>query len=321
MMRERNPFPFFRFFPANWLESTAVDMMLPEQEGAFIHLLARAWRSHPPCTLPADDAALAKLSRLGRRWKNLGPLVRAQFEEIDVGGEIRLRNPAQHRIYLESLAHHEQRKTAGQKGRRVQLSGGSGELFPVNPEPPAKQPPPVADEKGEGNRVTVAGGARAAPGQKPGMQMQKKSSEEANASSGASRNAPTVAEGEDKQAGPSPKDYVWSAGVKLLVGAGAIERCARSLLGRMIGDHGEERVAETIARAVVERPVDPQRWIVRQLTGAQQGGNDATGRNQRSGPPRPVTANIDAVDWDREAAEADRRRSALLARAHAGAGH
>lgn len=164
MTKERNPFPFFRFYPANWLESTAIDMMLPEQEGAFIHLLARAWRSHPPCSLPADDVALARLSRLGRRWKKLGARVREQFDEIEVDGEVRLRNAAQHRIYVEALAQHEQRKTAGQKGRQVQLEQPRRGLFPSESEPPPKNLARVQDEKTPEDRASASGGARAAPG-------------------------------------------------------------------------------------------------------------------------------------------------------------
>ncbi len=73
------------WFPAyvdKWMSSKAINAMLPEQEGAFWRLLLCCWgngESEP--SLPADDASLAQMSRLGSRWKKLGGLVRDQFEE------------------------------------------------------------------------------------------------------------------------------------------------------------------------------------------------------------------------------------------------
>src|SRR5689334_9245019 len=58
--------------------------MLPEQRGAYIDLLAYAWGSGDvmPC-LDNDEAKLASMSGLGTRWKKLGALVRAQFDEVE----------------------------------------------------------------------------------------------------------------------------------------------------------------------------------------------------------------------------------------------
>lgn len=72
---------WFPFFPSDWLASPAVGMMLPEQRGAFIQLLAYAWGdgSAEP-SLPDLESVLANLSGLGRRWGKLGFLVREQFE-------------------------------------------------------------------------------------------------------------------------------------------------------------------------------------------------------------------------------------------------
>jgi uncharacterized protein YdaU (DUF1376 family) len=58
--------------------------MLPEQEGAFFRLLLVAWgKGIDEPSLAADDATLAVLSRLGKRWPKLGPLIREQFVERD----------------------------------------------------------------------------------------------------------------------------------------------------------------------------------------------------------------------------------------------
>lgn len=97
-------------------------MMEPEQEGAFIHLLCLAWQSKDaPCSLPNDDAALAKLSRLGPRWETLGPLVRAQFVEVK-GDTTRIRNPKLWAVYRASVAKHKKIVDAGRKGGRAKAA-------------------------------------------------------------------------------------------------------------------------------------------------------------------------------------------------------
>lgn len=75
---------WFPFYALEWLASSAIGMMLPEQRGAYIQLLAFAWTDGDaePSVLN-DPATLAQQSGLGARWKKLGPLVLAQFEARD----------------------------------------------------------------------------------------------------------------------------------------------------------------------------------------------------------------------------------------------
>lgn len=104
---------FFPFYPKDWLAGDATALMTPEQEGAFIRLLAIAWLNDPPCTLPDDDAYLAQRSRLGRRWARVGQLVRSQFQP---DGEGRLRNAKLYAVWQEQMAKHERRVQAGSRG-------------------------------------------------------------------------------------------------------------------------------------------------------------------------------------------------------------
>jgi len=59
--------PAFQFYPNDWLSSTAITLMTPAEEGAYIRLLAIAWNSED-CGLPDNDEQLAILSRLGEGW-------------------------------------------------------------------------------------------------------------------------------------------------------------------------------------------------------------------------------------------------------------
>jgi len=75
------PSPSFRFYPNDWLSSRTIAVMTPEQEGAYIRLLCYAWAS-PDCSLPDDDAELARLSRLGESWHNgSGDLIKSCFKK------------------------------------------------------------------------------------------------------------------------------------------------------------------------------------------------------------------------------------------------
>jgi uncharacterized protein YdaU (DUF1376 family) len=73
--------PAFQLDPGDWLCSENIRAMTPAQEGAYIRLLCYAWLND--YSLPADERALAKLSRLGRSWvKNRAEILK-NFEEID----------------------------------------------------------------------------------------------------------------------------------------------------------------------------------------------------------------------------------------------
>jgi uncharacterized protein YdaU (DUF1376 family) len=63
--------PWFPFWTKEWLTDERVLAVSPEVRGALITLRAWAWLSTPPCTLPADELQLARLSGLGRRWRRL----------------------------------------------------------------------------------------------------------------------------------------------------------------------------------------------------------------------------------------------------------
>lgn len=60
--------PSFQFYPRDFVSSQAVTLMTPEERGGYIMLLCHAWESEETGVLPDDDALLARLSGLGRRW-------------------------------------------------------------------------------------------------------------------------------------------------------------------------------------------------------------------------------------------------------------
>ena len=129
---------YFPLMAGDWLSGEAVSLMTPEQEGAFVHLLCLAWLSkETPCSLPNDDKALADLSRLRRKWKTAGVLVKAQFSPVE-GNPSRLRNAKLWAVYEESQQRHGRRVDAGRQGGMAkakihQSSSNATELVEQSP--------------------------------------------------------------------------------------------------------------------------------------------------------------------------------------------
>ncbi len=112
---------WFPVFIADWLTSDAITLMLPEQEGAFFRLLLRAWgKGAVEPSIPADDASLATLSRLGKRWGKLGGLVREQFTERDG----RLYNAKLSEVWADQQQKHDSAVERGKLGGRSRAAKG-----------------------------------------------------------------------------------------------------------------------------------------------------------------------------------------------------
>lgn len=78
MARKIVSLPYFRFFPADFLMSDLVSIMGPEERGAYITLLARAWNDST-CSIPSDETMLAKLTGLESRWESHRELILKGF--------------------------------------------------------------------------------------------------------------------------------------------------------------------------------------------------------------------------------------------------
>jgi uncharacterized protein YdaU (DUF1376 family) len=61
--------PAFQFYPDDYLSDDAVEAMSLAEQGAYMRLLCHAWKSKRPGCLENDDDLLARLSRLGRKWR------------------------------------------------------------------------------------------------------------------------------------------------------------------------------------------------------------------------------------------------------------
>ena len=104
--------PWFAFWVREWLTDEQLALWPLERKGALLELRCRAWLSNPACSLPNDDATLAVLSGLGRRWRLHATAIRAVLDEKDG----RVYDPYLLRLYETMVAKHRRRVDAGKKG-------------------------------------------------------------------------------------------------------------------------------------------------------------------------------------------------------------
>jgi uncharacterized protein YdaU (DUF1376 family) len=72
------PSPAFQIYPDDWLSSSKIALMTPEEEAAYLRLLLYSWNSSD-CSVPDDDRVLAIYTRLGASWKQCSANVKSCF--------------------------------------------------------------------------------------------------------------------------------------------------------------------------------------------------------------------------------------------------
>lgn len=107
--------PSFQFYPRDFVSSSAVTRMTPEERGGYIMLLCHAWDSDEPGVLPDDDAALSALSGLGKRWAKCRPSIERAFTIED--GQWK-----QERMIGEREAQAERFRRASEAGRKANVT-------------------------------------------------------------------------------------------------------------------------------------------------------------------------------------------------------
>ena len=110
--------PAFQFYAKDWLSSPSVRMMTVEQRGAYIQLLATAWDSDIPGTLPKEEDKLATLSGCNSEtWQRVRVSVLAMFEENKYGGSMYNRKMREQGLELKRLR--KERSKAGIAGAKA----------------------------------------------------------------------------------------------------------------------------------------------------------------------------------------------------------
>ena len=129
--------PAFPFYANDWLSSPTVLTMSLEQQGAYLRLLCFCWASGD-CSLPDDDATLAKLSGMDEAWlKGGSQMLRKCFEPIaDQPGKITNRKLLD--LWFERQEWREKSRLGGVKSgekRRLRKMKGGSTTVPTKREP------------------------------------------------------------------------------------------------------------------------------------------------------------------------------------------
>lgn len=91
--------------------------------------------------------------------------------------------------------------------------------------------------------------------------------------------SPSMEKEDSRRGDKSPaKDLIWTVGVDLLTSAGEKNTSARSFLGKLCKDFGDDTVREAVGRAAAVAPADPKSWL--------QGALKSRGRSVE--PPRAI---------------------------------
>lgn len=210
-----------------WIGSYMADTgrFTTEQHGAYLLIIMDYWRNGPP---PDDDDTLATIAKTtASNWRRMGPTVRAKFKSVD--GLMRHK-----RIDHELALAKERADAAAAKARKAAEA-----RWKDKPKQCSKHAPSIP--QGEAKDVL----------------------EECPTPSPINTSVPNGTGG--KPPGLSPKDYVFSQGVPMLVAAGCSDKNARSMLAGLLKASGDDEVAKAVAECAAEQPIQPVSWLQARL--------------------------------------------------------
>ena len=112
---DKRDLPWMPFFVNDFLSSSEVYLMSPEEGWGYLNLLFAQWQSGSKRCIPRDKDELAKLSRLGKKWPRCSARILKQFRGVGRSG---LRNKRCAEIYdVQSAKTEKLRNTAVKAGK------------------------------------------------------------------------------------------------------------------------------------------------------------------------------------------------------------
>jgi len=122
-MSNNDTAPAFQFYSRDWLASSSVRRMTLAERGAYIDLLAYAWRDGG---IPDDEAELARLLQVSPRvWRRMAPRILAEFSETADGADGLLANPRQERERAKLKSWREKSALGGAKSATKRQPNGN----------------------------------------------------------------------------------------------------------------------------------------------------------------------------------------------------
>lgn len=117
-----NRYPYFPFYPNDFISDDNVDSMSTLGLGAYIRLLCKAWHQELVATLPNDDAKLAQWAKLSQdQWATVRDEVLLAFT---LGRDGRLHQKRMKSEYQKLRERSKERSSAGLKGAEAKKLRG-----------------------------------------------------------------------------------------------------------------------------------------------------------------------------------------------------
>ena len=230
------------------------------EHGAYLLLLMHAWRNGP---LPDNDRALAAIARTDAKdWKEIGPTIRAFFTVTPAG----LTQPRLERERLAAGEHAERRADAARRAAEARWAADARGSTP-------RTPRRNASRSADGNaKRNASRNAQRMPDALPGECPPPSPEEES--SSLRSERGEAAPEAGPAQEAPDARKVLFGEGLSRLMRlTGKPDRPARSLMGGMLRDLGDDAAGLSLilAQAEADRPADPIAWLKRAVASRAQG--------------------------------------------------
>lgn len=156
-------------------------------------------------------------------------------------------------------------KAFGNQGAQYGAMGGRPKKTTADRAENSETPPPHTTP----HAVTETGGKNPKPPRPPSSSSSSSPSGSSVANATAAQ-TPQAAPVSDKPP-PTPeelaKQELWRSAVSLLRGQGIDEQQTRSLMGKLVKDHGTDAVLDVVRQAVAEQPADARAWMLAAVKG------------------------------------------------------
>lgn len=191
------------------------------ERGAYHDLLCFQWEMG---ALPADHERLARLLGLSaKEFAEVWPAIESKF--VVNGLSLFNKRLEEHRV--KALEQREKKRRAAQSTNAKRDAKRSGERH--------------ADRAHEDTSLRALSGTPPSPSPSPDTKKEDSVLRTA---------------GDE-----SPREFVWRVGVALLTSSGGNPGSARSFLGKLCRDYGDDAVREAVGNAVSAAPAEPRAWL------------------------------------------------------------
>jgi uncharacterized protein YdaU (DUF1376 family) len=223
-----------------WLTATG------DEKAAAMTLWLESWHQVPAGSLPDNDRMLAVLSQSGARWKKVRAAALRGWRLCSDG---RLYHPVVCEKALEAWdkKHAQRKRTAAARAARRHRADSEDATEHVTSS--------VTENVTGLSKTTVTGSKGKGEGIEDPGSSSLRSSDPAT--------GPSELNGTD--------EAIWRHGLAWLSRSGVAEARARSVLGKLRKQAGDENLAEVIWRGMAEKPIEPVAWLEAALKPKKRG--------------------------------------------------